>query len=87
MVDCAKATAADHRGPALERAFGPAVRLLWEDVLAAVDAPNLDDSLWYFHAMDEYLAKRLAVHGLKRENFKDVAENAIDLVGEELGVE
>ena len=63
MVDCARATAVDHRANAIERAYGPGARLLWEDALANFHGQ------WGIGALEGFIIDRIAERRLTKGHF------------------
>ena len=70
MVDCARASAVDLCDVAMERAYGPAARMLYEE--ARANGENLEEpfNLWNEHGLMDSLPDRLAAHGLTKTDFR-----------------
>ena len=69
MVDCSRATALDRRRSTLEAAFGLAAGTLWQEALDGVDVGDAPYGPWSVPTMESFLMRRMAAHGLTREDF------------------
>jgi len=69
MVDCAQASAADLCPGAMERAYGAAARMLYEEARANGENAEEPFNLWNERGLEDSLAERLTAHGLTREDF------------------
>lgn len=69
MVDASRATAYDGQRPALEKSFGSAGGVLWQEAVDGVDVGDALYGPWSVQTMEDFLIRRMAVHGLRRDDF------------------
>ncbi len=66
MVDCARCTALDLRGNAIEKVYGQNARTIWNEVLRGSDDCTPYQGIWAFGRMREFIRGRIDRHGFER---------------------
>jgi len=69
MVDCRRVSAVDHRADAIEKAYGPSARIVWNEVLHGNELMPPYEGIWGMNCMRDFINERMKLCGFRRSDF------------------